>query len=141
MKNLLIILILFTLTASKCEEEPLAYQAEPSIQLLFDPYHNNFLTYSESENQGKHLAKNSEYPGIDMNANSTRFWIYRENKVDSFTLNYTLKTFGKAGENWIDFDTLYVSQTTFFDADINFGMNQDPRYFRNPVPRIYFIKL
>ncbi len=133
MKNLFIIFILFTLLASTCEEEAPGYQIEPSINIHFKYEPGDFITYSESINKKKHRVKDDDFPGIDMHASSTKFWIEKGIRHDSFTVNYRLKTFYQANENWINFDTLYVSETSFEDAKMDDGGS-----YHN-IPRIYFI--
>lgn len=99
---------------------------------MYEP--GNFITYSESPNMKKHRVKVDSLPGIDMHATSTKFWIEKGSRYDSFTVNYKLKTFYQAKENWIDFDTLYVSETSFEDAKMDDGGSY------HHIPRIYFIR-
>ena len=139
-KVLLVIIILLTLQASTCEEEIPGYQIEPSIELLFESYQGAFLTYTESINIKKHLAKNSSLPGIDMNSNSTKFWIHRGSIIDSFTLHYTLKTFYQEQEIWINFDTLYVIESSFSDIDLNYGYGGAVFSSHHNTPRRFLIK-
>ncbi len=118
MKSLIKLFLLFTLFGSTCDEyEPdPGYEEEPAFQIAFENGTKNFIIQSESINKPKSNVIKNEFPGIDINATSTKYWITQPSGKDSFIINYKLFTFTHRKENWIQFDTIYLSECSLKNA-------------------------
>lgn len=114
MKTLILCIIVFIFSGYSCDgiPEP-GYQSEPFVHFSVAFNDSSYSIYLESVNIKKHLAKRNDSIGIDMNANQTKYWFVQGNKLDSFTLNYSISFFDKYNKNWINFDTIYLHESSF----------------------------
>ena len=104
--------------SSECPEPDPGFDEEPAIQIVFHDGNQNFITSSLSVNISKHLVIQSDLPGVDMNSNSTKYWISRGTEIDSFVINYKLSAYPtNRGRTLISFDSLYIKESSFINAE------------------------
>ena len=127
MRNLIIILLFFLFCSSECGTEiDFGFDEEPAIQIVFHDENQNFETQSASINKSKKPVLQNDLPGIDMNANSTKFWITRGTEIDSFVIFYKIHASVGDKKTLMNFDTLYIKESSFKNAKfINYFYLQD----------------
>jgi len=120
MRNLVLLTIFLVLCGTSCEEEPIpGYSSEPYFVFEFANPQIPFKLFSKSKNKAKmEEVKNSRFPGIDMNSNETQYFLMRNQKTDSFTLKYKLKTFMERDNIYIKFQTVELSQTSILNSKL-----------------------
>ena len=133
MRNLLLLAIFLVLCGTSCEEEPIrGYSSEPFFLIEFAKPETPFKLFSKSKNKSMmEEVKNARFPGIDMNADETQYFLMRNQKTDSFTLKYKLKTFMERNDIYIKFQTVELSQSSILNSKLQV---EDSTHYYNHVP-------